>query len=236
MGWRVAVPRQVAIRVVNLGALAGLALLALIGGAHAYLAWSTRHLRYTDVAQVPQTPVALVLGARVAPDGTPSLLLARRLDLAAELYRRGTVRAVLASGDNGSRRYDEVTAMIRYLERRGVPATQVVGDYAGFDTWASCDRARRVFGVTRAVVVTQKFHLARAVSLCRRAGITAYGLGDDSGPDLPELTRRQESRELLANVKGLWTLLIRPDPHFLGPHETGIDQALGAARAPARRP
>lgn len=224
--WRVGLPRQVVVRGVRGGAAAALAVLGLVFGSQAYLSWSTRHSRYDDAAAVPAEPVALVLGARVAPDGTPSLLLARRLDLAAALYRRGTVRAVLASGDNGSKRYDEVTAMMRYLQARGVPAGRVVGDYAGFDTWASCTRARRIFGVTRAVVVTQRFHLPRAVALCRRAGIVASGIGDDSMPDLPDLTRRLQARELLAGVKAVWTLLTRPDPHFLGPHEPGVDRAL----------
>lgn len=223
--WQAGLSRRVVVRGVRAGAVAALAVLGVMFGTQAYLCWSTRGSRYDRVEQVPPAPVALVLGARVAPDGTPSLLLARRLDLAAALYRRGTVRAVLASGDNGSRRYDEVTAMLRYLRARGVPADRVVGDYAGFDTWASCTRAHRVFGVDRAVVVTQRFHLPRAVALCRRAGITAFGLGDDSMRDLPQLTVRQQSRELLAGVKAAWTLLTRPDPHFLGPHEPGVDRA-----------
>ncbi|HVQ97038.1 MAG TPA: ElyC/SanA/YdcF family protein [Mycobacteriales bacterium] len=221
--WPAALSRRTVVRAVHWSAAASLAVLGLVLGTQAYLYWSTRSARYDRPDQVPAAPVALVLGARVAPDGTPSLLLARRLDLAVTLYRRGTVRAVLASGDNGSRRYDEVTAMLRYLRARGVPADRAVGDYAGFDTWASCTRARRVFGVTAAVVITQRFHLPRAVALCRRAGITSYGLGDDSMRDLPGLTVRLQARELLAGVKAAWTLLTRPDPHFLGPHEPALD-------------
>jgi vancomycin permeability regulator SanA len=216
-------------RSVRVGAALGLATLAVALGMHAYLNWSTRHWRYDAVDTVPPAPVALVLGSKVNPDGTPSAFLARRLDLAVALYRRGTVRAILASGDNGSRRYDEVTAMIRYLRVAGIPASRIVGDYAGFDTWDSCTRAHRIFGVDRAVVVTQRFHLPRAVRLCRRAGVTAFGLGDDSSRDFPQLTRRLELRELLAGVKAGWTLLARPDPRFLGPREVGVDRATATA-------
>jgi vancomycin permeability regulator SanA len=215
-------------RSVRVGAALGLATLAVAFGVQAYLNWSTRHWRYDAVDSVPPAPVALVLGSKVNPDGAPSAFLARRLDLAVALYHRGTVRAILVSGDNGSRRYDEVTAMMRYLQAHDVPASRIVGDYAGFDTWDSCTRAHRIFGVDRAVVVTQRFHLPRAVRLCRRAGITAFGLGDDSGRDFPQLTRQLELRELFADVKAGWTLLTRPDPRFLGPQEIGVDRATAA--------
>jgi vancomycin permeability regulator SanA len=213
-------------RVIRVGAALALATLAVTFGTWAYLHWSTRHVRYDAVENVPPAPVALVLGSKINPDGTPSAFLARRLDLAIALYRRGTVRAILVSGDNGSRRYDEVTGMMRYLQARAVPASRVVGDYAGFDTWDSCTRAHRIFGVDRAVVVTQRFHLPRAVALCRRAGITAFGLGDDSSRDFPQITRRLAVRELFADVKAGWTLLVRPDPRFLGPREAGVDRAV----------
>ncbi len=208
-----------------LGVLVGVAV-AAVAGPSVWTRTSTDQWRYADAAAVPETPVALVLGASVLPSGRPSALLARRLDLAAELVRRGTVRAVLVSGDNGDRRYDEVTAMADYLVRLGVPAGQVVRDHAGFDTWDSCTRAQRVFGVDRAVVVTQAFHLPRAVALCRRAGIEATGLGDDSGSDHPRATRAAASREVLATVKAAWTALVRPDPRLLGRPEPGVRDAL----------
>jgi vancomycin permeability regulator SanA len=212
-------------RLIVLAVLAGL-VAAGIAGPSVWTRVSTDERRYADAAAVPETPVALVLGARVHPSGRPSALLARRLDLAAELVRRGTVRVVLVSGDNGDRRYDEVTAMADYLVRRGVPARQVVRDHAGFDTWDSCTRAHRIFGVDRAVVVTQAFHLPRAVALCRRAGIEATGLGDDSGRDHPGATRAAATREVLATIKAAWSALVRPDPRLLGRPEPGVRDAL----------
>lgn len=212
-------------RLIVLGMLVGLAVGA-VAGPSVWTRTSTAQWRYDDPAAVPETPVALVLGASVLPSGRPSALLARRLDLAADLVRRGTVRVVLVSGDNGDRHYDEVTAMADYLIRQGVPAGQVVRDYAGFDTWNSCTRAQRIFGVDRAVVVTQAFHLPRAVALCRRAGIEATGLGDDSRSDYPGATRSAAGREVLATVKAAWTALVRPDPRLLGRPEPGVRDAL----------
>jgi vancomycin permeability regulator SanA len=213
---------------VLLTAAVALLLVAVVVLPSAWSRLSTQRWRYDRVEAVPATPVALVLGARVYPSGRPSALLARRLDLAAELVHRGTVRAVLVSGDNGDARYDEVTAMADYLVRAGVPARQVVRDHAGFDTWDSCARAHRIFGVERAVVVTQAFHLPRAVALCRRAGIEATGLGDDSARDHPGATRAAATREVLATVKAAWTALLRPAPRLLGRPESGVRDALAS--------
>src|SRR4051812_8273310 len=114
-----------------------------------------------DAARVPDTPVALVLGAGLRPDGSPSTYLRRRLDAAADLYARGAVRAILVSGDSSRAGYDEPTAMRDWLVAGGVPAGVVVRDYAGVDTHDSCVRAHDVFGVDAAVVVTQTYHLRR---------------------------------------------------------------------------
>src|SRR5262245_38745991 len=127
---------------------------------------------------VPPAPVALVLGAQEHDDATPSTFLSARLDLAIQLYRAGKVKVLLVSGDNGRPDYDEPDTMRGYLISRGIPAAKVVADYAGFDTYDSCSRARRIFGVTRAIVVTQSFHIHRAVTLCRHLGIDATGVGD----------------------------------------------------------
>jgi len=182
--------------------------------------------RLTTVQQVPDAPVALVLGARVYPDGTPSPFLARRLDIAADLYAAGTVRVVLVTGDNSSVTYDEVGAMTRYLVDRGVPRGKIAADHAGFDTYDSCVRARRIFDVQRAIVVSQRYHLPRAVAICRAVGIEAYGVGDDSARYDPDRTTRGTLRESVADIKAVGQLILRPDPHFLGPKETGVTEAL----------
>jgi vancomycin permeability regulator SanA len=211
---------------VGIAAAAVLAAVLAVAGTQAWLRWSTRGRRYRRAADVPAAPVAIVLGAKVLPDGRPSQLLARRLDRALELYAAGTVAAILVSGDHGRRGYDEVAAMRDYLRARGVPARKIAADHAGFDTWASATRARRVFGVRSAIMVTQRFHLPRAVALARRAGIEAYGLGDDSARTHPRVTRIGRTRELFAGLKAGWTLIARPDPKYLGPYETAVDDAI----------
>jgi vancomycin permeability regulator SanA len=177
-------------------------------------------------ADVPAAPVALVLGA-AAFGGTPSAMLARRLDISAELYRAGRVRAILLSGDNGRTDYDEPTVMRDYLLARGIPERSLVLDYAGFDTWDSCVRARTVFGATRLTVVTQVFHLPRAVTLCRTAGLETFGVGDDSSRVWPAPTYAYAAREFAAAAKGLLdSVVLDSDPVFPGPRETTLDAAL----------
>ncbi|MEZ0071180.1 vancomycin high temperature exclusion protein [Planotetraspora sp. GP83] len=183
---------------------------------------------------VPAMPAALVLGAGIFGD-QPSPMLRTRLALATRLYQEGKVRALLLSGDNSRAGYDEPTVMRDFLIAHGVPAKKIVLDYAGFDTWDSCVRARRIFGASRLIVVTQEFHLPRAVALCRTAGLDAFGVGDDSTPDWPMETAGYAAREVFASAKGVLDgVLLHSQPRFLGPHEAGLDRALASARR-ARR-
>ncbi|GIH26431.1 membrane protein [Acrocarpospora phusangensis] len=180
-------------------------------------------------ARVPAAPVALVLGAGIWGE-QPSTMLRTRLDIAGTLYAQGKVKALLVSGDNHVKSYDEPTVMRDYLIARGVPAQKIVLDYAGFDTWDSCVRAKKIFGARAVTVVTQNFHLPRAVALCRTAGLEAYGVGDDSARVLPGPTYFYAAREFLASGKGfLDAVVLDSDPRFLGRYETSLDQALAAA-------
>ncbi|MFC4565897.1 vancomycin high temperature exclusion protein [Nocardiopsis mangrovi] len=194
-----------------------------------WLAVSTADRR-AAVHDAEDRPVALVLGAGLRDDGRPTTLLARRLDLAAELYHRGGTEAVLVSGDNSIDSYNETDAMRDYLVALGVPATKIAGDYAGFSTWESCVRAHEVFGVDAAAVITQNFHLPRAVALCRAAGIDTQGVGDASIRVRTTATVYGYVREVPAAVKAVADTLLRPDPRFLGPRESGVDDALAAPR------
>ncbi|WP_262283894.1 vancomycin high temperature exclusion protein [Micromonospora sp. MA102] len=206
----------------------GAALVA--AGTAASVAWvrggAKGHL-FTE-ADVPEAPVALVLGTKVKADGTPSPFLAARLEIAQRLLAAGKVRVILVSGDHMNDDYDEPDAMRRWLVDRGVPAGKVVLDHAGFDTYDSCARARRVFGVERATVVTQSFHLARAVSLCRHLGVAANGVGDDTARRYAQRWRVSATREYGACVKATLDVLSGRDPVHLGRRETGVDDALRA--------
>ncbi|CAM5724495.1 SanA/YdcF family protein [Streptomyces fumanus] len=178
-------------------------------------------------ADVPRTDVAVVFGAGLW-DGEPSPYLARRLDAAAGLYRAGRVKVLLVTGDNSRADYDEPDAMRAYLVRHGVPDARIVSDYAGFDTWDSCVRAKKVFGVDRAVLISQGFHIRRAVALCRAAGVTSYGVGVADRHDLTWYYGAV--REVFAAGKAALDVLVEPDPRFLGPREPGVARALAAGR------
>ncbi len=184
--------------------------------------------RLRTTVDVPRTEVAVVFGAGLW-GGEPSPYLAHRLDAAAELYRAGRIEVVLVTGDNSREDYDEPDAMRAYLTRHGVPGTRIVSDYAGFDTWDSCVRAKRIFGVDRAVLISQGFHVRRAVALCETAGVSSYGVGVDEPHDATWYYGGV--REVLAAGKAASDAVFRPDPRFLGPRERGVEQALAEARA-----
>ncbi|MFC8625042.1 SanA/YdcF family protein [Streptomyces anulatus] len=181
--------------------------------------------RVGTTAEAPAREVAVVFGAGLWK-GRPTPYLAHRLDAAAELYRTGKVKVVLVTGDNSRVEYDEPDAMRTYLTGRGVPDERIVSDYAGFDSWDSCVRAKKIFGVDRAVLVSQGFHIHRAVTLCRSAGIDAYGVGVDEPRDATWYYGG--ARELAASGKAALDALLRPDPRFLGPEEQGVTEALAA--------
>jgi vancomycin permeability regulator SanA len=184
------------------------------------------HGHVHTVATVPAAPVALVLGAEVYPDGSPSPFLAARLEIARQLLAAGKVRAILVSGDHMDWGYNEPGGMFQWLVDRGVPSRRIVLDHAGFDTYDSCARARQVFGVSQAIVVTQSYHIDRAVALCRRLGVTATGVADDTVRSYREPWRNSVIRERGAVVKALGDVLSGRDPVFLGPLEPGVAAAL----------
>ncbi|AUY48632.1 ElyC/SanA/YdcF family protein [Streptomyces sp. CB01881] len=194
--------------------------------------WTSTGDRVGTVASAPQAPVAVVFGAGL-DQGKPSPYLAHRLDAALDLYRGQKVQAILVTGDNGRDSYDETDAMRQYLIEHGVPQVRVVGDYAGFDTWDSCTRAHRIFGVDRAVLVSQDFHVRRALALCQAAGIDSYAVGVTEAHD--ETWLYGGLREIPGAGKAALNAWLRPDPLFLGPKEEGIPRALADAGAAQQR-
>jgi len=203
-----------------------LAVLVFFAPVTVVRAYASSYQRGT--ASVPYEPVAVVFGA-AAPNGDPSPYLARRLDVALNLYRHGKVTVILVTGATAPH-YDEPTAMRDYLVARGVPASRIVRDFAGFDTWESCVRAKKIFGVDRATLVTQDFHLPRALMLCHAAGVSAYGVADTGAGAAGESELVHDSaREVLAGFKALGQAVFQPDPKYLGKKETAVADALAAA-------
>jgi SanA protein len=136
--------------------------------------WSAGQI-YTGVAATPSMPVAIVFGAGYWPSGRLSSALADRMETAIALYQAGKVNKLLLSGDNRFADYNEPEAMARYATERGIPRDDLVLDYAGRRTYDSCYRARNIFGVERAVLVTQAFHLPRSLYTCHRLGLEVVG-------------------------------------------------------------
>ncbi|MFS8199568.1 vancomycin high temperature exclusion protein [Streptomyces sp. CWNU-52B] len=183
--------------------------------------------RLRTATDVPRTDVAIVFGAGLW-QGEPSPYLAHRLDAAAGLYRSGRIQVVLVTGDNSREDYDEPDAMRAYLTEQGVPDGRIVSDYAGFDTWDSCVRAKKIFGVDEAVLISQGFHIRRAVALCQEAGVASYGLGVADAHDVTWYYGA--AREVVAAGKALLDAVFEPDPMFLGAREPGVHRALETSR------
>ncbi len=166
---------------------------------------------YRQVAEIPPEPVAIVFGAGVWPSGSLSHALADRMETAIELYRAGKVNKLLLTGDNRTADYNEPAAMAEYAQARGVPREDLVLDYAGRRTYDSCYRAKAIFGVERAVLVTQAFHLPRALYTCEGLGLEAVGVAADRRDYLRG--EWYEVREVAALARAWLDLnLLRPVP------------------------
>lgn len=156
----------------------------------------------------------LVLGAGLEADGTPSPMLRDRLDMGIKLYDEGIAPKLLLSGDNGQVEYDELDAMKTYALEKGVPEEDIFMDHAGFCTYDSIYRAKVIFEVERMVVVTQKYHLYRALYGCKKMGIDAMGVACDvekyGGDEMRQI------REVLARTKDFVMWIIKPEPKYLG--------------------
>ncbi|MFE2308073.1 vancomycin high temperature exclusion protein [Streptomyces sp. NPDC059411] len=210
--------RRRAVRLVMAGCV-----LALLPSAWTH---ATAAPRLRTTADAPAAEVAVVFGAGLWKGGRPTPYLANRLDAAVELYRAGKVKVVLVTGDNSRTEYDEPDAMRTYLTGHGVPDGRIVSDFAGFDTWDSCVRAKEIFGVHRAVLISQGFHIRRAVALCEAAGVDSYGVGVDDAHDVTWYYGG--TREVFAAGKAALDAVFKPDPKFLGPKEEGVSRALAA--------
>jgi vancomycin permeability regulator SanA len=136
------------------------------------------------------------------------------------------VKAILVSGDHAEWTYNEPGAMFQWLVDRGVPSARIALDHAGFDTYDTCARARQIFGIRTAVIVTQSYHIERAVALCRRLGIDTAGVGDDTARIYRQPWLSSAGRERMAVVKAMTDTLSGRDPVFLGRTEISVDEAL----------
>lgn len=208
-------------------AVAGVLTLAL--AMNLWIRQAARPYIHAELTTLPQRATAIVPGASVFSDGTPSAALEDRLRAALAVYKAGRVSQILASGVDEGRGYDEVGGMSRWLRKAGVPASAIVEDRGGVRTFDTMERARRVFGVDSAIVCTQGFHLARSVFLARHAGVDAVGFRAD-GRVYQDATK-DELREFFARIKAfLDTYVLPTEPRH------GTDTPPGGPERPERAP
>lgn len=198
---------------VTLIALA-LAVLVAVGAINLYMIISTKDRIITEqVAADLDADCILVLGAAIWGK-RPSPMLEDRLLTGIELYNMGASERILMSGDHGSHDYDEVNVMKTYAIENGLPSSHIFMDHAGFSTYSSMYRARDVFLAEKVVIVTQRYHLYRALYLAEKMGIDAYGIPSDprsySGQTMRDL------REILARSKDFVKVVLEPSPKYLG--------------------
>lgn len=189
-------------------------LLVLVGiNAHVKGAVKDRIVQPENVPE-GEADCILVLGCQVKESGEPSHMLRDRLQRGVEVYELGAAEKLLMSGDHGRTDYNEVETMKQYAIDEGIDSENVFMDHAGFSTYESIYRAKEVFGVEKMVIVTQEYHLYRALYIAEQLGIEAYGVASDyhtyAGQSMRDL------REVLARAKDFVTTIVKPEPTYLG--------------------
>lgn len=208
-------------------AVAGVGALLLASGPWLWTSVSAWGHVY-DEAGAPSVDVVIVLGTEVAADRSqPAERLAGRLQTAAELVHSGRARVILVSGDGGGASGDEPTVMTSYLtEQLGVDARRVVADPSGLDTYDSCARARDVYGVDRALIVTQSYHLSRAVTLCRHLGLDVDGAKARCDGCAATLLAEKAVRDYFASGKAALDAVRGRPPAVHSPQNPAVRDAL----------
>ena len=167
-----------------------------------------------SASEIEDVDCIIVLGCLVKSNGEPSDMLADRLTRGIELYFLGAAPKILMSGDHGSKKYDEVTVMKQYAVDSDVPSSDVFMDHAGFSTYDSIYRAKEIFGADKVIIVTQEYHLYRALYIAEEMGIEAYGVSADLRSYRNQIQR--DVREILARNKDWLFTMIKPEPKYLG--------------------
>lgn len=195
----------------------GIIALITIIATNYYVKSQTNRLIYHSVNEVPGEKVGIIFGAGIRGNN-PSKYLKDRLDAGIALYKQHKINIILLSGDNGSDEHDELTVMKHYCYEHGVDTTKIFLDYAGFDTYSTMYRAKHIFNIDKAILVSQAYHLNRAVYIGNQLGVQSVGLAADSGEY--HNYRFVTFREYFTICKSVIDVARGRKPHFLG---TNID-------------
>lgn len=193
----------------------GIAMSIIVFAINYHVKASTKNqiLKNGEYADLKDIDCILVLGAGVWGD-KPSPMLEDRLLEGIKLYEEGVSPKIMMTGDNGTNGYDEVNVMKNYAKEKGVPSEDIFMDHAGFSTYESVYRAKAIFEVKRVVIVTQEYHLHRALYIANQLGLEAYGVPSDPRQYVGALYR--EVREILARNKDFVQSIFKPKPTYLG--------------------
>jgi len=175
--------------------------------------------RIVQPEKAPDKRVAIVFGAGLLRDGSPTAVLRDRVRTAARLYQEGRVEKLLMSGDNSSIYYNEPESMRQYALSLGIPDEAIVLDYAGRRTYDTCYRAQKVFGLEEVILVTQKFHLPRAIYTCNQLGLPAIGVPADQREYRQRSLMFWNLRETAATLVALWEIHYSKPKPILGDPE-----------------
>ena len=194
-------------------AVVGTAVMLIINGV-VKSAGKDRIISVEDATKLEDIDCVIVLGCQVKDDGSLSGMLKDRMWRALELYEAEVAPKLLMSGDHGREDYDEVGAMKNYAVENGVPSENVFMDHAGFSTYETMYRAKEIFESDKVVIVTQEYHLYRALYIAEQLGIDAYGVSSDFHNYAGQTMR--ECREILARCKDWAMCIFKPEPKYLG--------------------
>ena len=167
-----------------------------------------------EAAELNDVDCIIVLGCQVKDNGNPSDMLADRLKRGIELYEQGSAPKIIMSGDHGRTEYDEVNTMKQIAIDSGVPSSDIFMDHAGFSTYESVYRAKEIFEADKLIIVSQEYHLYRALYIAKQLGVEAYGVNSDYHTYWGQSNR--EAREILARCKDFVKTIFKPEPTYLG--------------------
>ena len=167
-----------------------------------------------DATELKDVDCIIVLGCQVKDNGNPSDMLADRLTRGIELYKQGAAPKIIMSGDHGQKEYDEVNTMKQVAIDADVPSNDIFMDHAGFSTYESVYRAKEIFEADKLIIVSQEYHLYRALYIAKQLGIEAYGVNSDFHTYWGQSNR--EVREILARCKDFVKTIFKPQPTYLG--------------------
>lgn len=206
-GWKIAVIVILCLLAAGVGTVLGV-------NGHVKQVAGARIVTQEEAAQLTGVDCILVLGCGVREDGTPTHMLEDRLKRSVALFKAGAAPKLLMSGDHSREDYNEVGAMKEYALAAGIPGEDIFMDHAGFSTYESLYRAKEIFKAEKLIIVTQEYHLYRALYIAEKMGLEAYGVSADYRTYMGQTVR--EVREVLARLKDAATTVFWPEPTYLG--------------------